>query len=276
MMSQFGQLSKTEITAEQYAFFSKKIYELAGVNLPFNEKNKALLVNRLSKLMRKYAFADFDQVIQKFKSVDPAFVNEYISCLTTNKTDFFREKSHFDFLKQKLKTHFNHHQNLRIWCAAASTGQEPYTLAMTVAECLTPQQLLQAKILATDIDLEALERGATGIYSKNELVGIPPDLEAKYFIKNDISYEASPKLHQLISFCPFNLVKGPYQFREPFHFVFCRNVLIYFDEATIQFVINGLLSATISGGFLMLGHSETGLMKSPLADTLPGATFVKK
>lgn len=274
--SEFFNFESMELSSKEFSFFAQKMYELSGVYLPENDKNRALMKNRLAKLLRKYTINSYQGLVEHLMSASKDELNDFVSSLTTNKTDFFREKSHFDFLERHLKTHFEKHDELRIWCAAASTGQEPYTLAMVCSEFLKPADLKRTKILATDIDLDALQKGADGFYMPNEMVGTPPALQAKYFEDFAGQLRAKDSLTQLISFCPFNLVKDSYQFRQPFHYVFCRNVLIYFDEATCAKVIDGLISSLAPGGHLFLGHSEAGVMKSPKAESLTGAVFRRK
>jgi chemotaxis protein methyltransferase CheR len=273
---EFFNFESMELSSTEFQFFAKKMYELSGVHLPENDKNRALMKNRLAKLLRKFSITSYQGLVDHVRLASTETLSEFISALTTNKTDFFREKSHFDFLEKKLRTHFEKHDELRIWCAAASTGQEPYTLAMVCAEHLKPADLKRTKILATDIDLDALQKGADGFYLPNEMAGTPPALQSKYFEDFAGQLRAKDILTNLISFCPFNLVKDSYQFRQPFHFVFCRNVLIYFDEATCTKVIDGLISALAPAGHLFLGHSEAGVMKSPRAESLTGAVFRRK
>lgn len=261
------------LSTNDFLFFAKKIYDLTGINLPDNEKNRALVRNRLSKLMRKWEQNSYVGLIQRIQKAGAKELEIFVSALTTNKTDFFREKTHFDFLSKALKNHFTKEKDLLIWCAAASTGQEPYTLAMVCAEVLTPTEFSRTKILATDIDIEALQKGVDAIYTEGEIIGIPPHLRSKYLNEFNGKYQISETLIEKISFCPFNLIKGPYGFGSSFHFVFCRNVLIYFDEATINKVVDGLLSVVNPMGYLFLGQSESGVMKSPNAKSMTGAVF---
>ena len=269
-------LESVELSSSDFRYFAEKIYSLAGVSLPENEKNRALMKNRLARLMRKHNVNDYSSLRAVLVEAKHDLDNEFISALTTNKTDFYREKAHFDFLAKQLKGHFDKNDELRIWCSAASTGQEPYTLAMVCMENLNPSELMRTKILATDIDLQVLDKAASGKYSKFEMSGMPPHLEKKYFqpVGKDL-FAIDQSLVDMISFCPFNLAKGPGSFRAPFHHIFCRNVLIYFDDPTCQQVINGLLSSLIPGGYLFLGHSEAGVMRSPGVESLSSAIYRK-
>jgi chemotaxis protein methyltransferase CheR len=262
-----------DVSTKDFGFVAKKIYELAGVHLPDNQKNRALVKNRLSKLMKTFQKTNISSLVVKLQELKNTEMDEFVSALTTNKTDFFREKTHFDFLTSQLKNHFDKERELKIWCAAASTGQEPYTLAMVCSEILTPAQMQCTQILATDIDLEALQKGVDAVYTKTEIAGIPMNIRSKYLGEVGDKYRMNPALSEHITFCPFNLIRGPYSFNKPFHFVFCRNVLIYFDEPTINKVVDGLISTLVPKGFLFLGQSESGVMKSPSAKSHSGAVF---
>lgn len=268
-------LSDIELLAKHYDFFAQKIYDFAGVHLPESEKNKALMKNRLSRLLRKYSLSDYDQLVDKLKIADVRFVNEFVSCLTTNKTEFFREIAHFEFLRKELKTYFNQHSDLRIWCAAASTGQEPYTIAMTLCEELNESQVARSKILSTDIDLEVLNKAAQGVYTQNEMGGLTPAQLKNFFEKNGSNFKTVDKITKMIHYSQFNLVRDQYQFKKPFDIIFCRNVLIYFDPETTQKVIQNLINSLRPGGFLILGHSEAGVLRSNQVQSLTRAIFRK-
>lgn len=250
---------------EQYEFFRRKIYEIAGINLPLNAKNESLMQNRLSRLVRKYQLNNFIELEQLMKDENPSLIEDFISTMTTNKTHFFREDAHFEFLKKTLPEHFNQFSDLRIWCAASSTGQEPYSIAMTLNENLLPAQKSRAKILATDIDLDILHKAQSANYQTNELEGLPSTLQKKYCsldIKSK-GFLINSEIKNYIDFARFNLVTGNYKFNKPFDYIFCRNVLIYFDPPTTYRVIDSLATCLRPGGYLIIGHSESGT-------TIPG------
>lgn len=257
--------------------FAKKMYEIAGVHLPVTDKNLSLVKNRLSKIVRKGGYGSFEALADALENPPRDLLEQFISALTTNKTHFFREDAHFDFLKKQLATHFNTHQELRIWCAAASTGQEPYTIAMVVKESVPQQFHSRCKILATDIDLEVLQKAVNGVYTEAEMEGVPSWLRTKYFenSKDKQTYRAKDDLANILHFTRFNLVQSKYDFKAPFHYVFCRNVLIYFDPPTTKRVIAGLASSVIKDGFLILGHSESGTVNDPQIKAMSQATYRK-
>lgn len=266
------------MSREQYEFFASKMYELSGVNLPYSPKNDSLVKNRIFKLMRETGIFGYDPLISALKNADARLTNQFISCLTTNKTHFFREELHFNWLRQYLSGHFAKNSELRIWCAAASTGQEPYTLAILLNECLNSQDIKKTRFLATDIDHNVLRKAAQGVYREAEMDGCPTDLRLKYFNKkagSENTYRAKDELSQLIRFAPFNLVQDRYPFQHKFHIIFCRNVLIYFDPDMTKKVIQSLIGSLNPGGYLVLGHSEAGSGKVKELKQVSQAIFQK-
>lgn len=263
------------LSRSEYDYFAQKMYEFSGVNLPFSAKNEALVKNRLSKLLSRNSLGDLDGLRAGLESKNQKVVDLFISSLTTNKTHFFREDAHFDFLKEDLKKRSDNAE-LRVWCAAASTGQEPYTIAIVLREVLQGSKLSNAKFLATDIDLQVLAKASQGQYSESEMEGCPQDLRKKYFKSTnskDAKYVASDDIRNMIRFAQFNLVTGPYSFQHKFDYIFCRNVLIYFDPPTTAKVIHNLASQLKPGGYLILGHSESGSVKDSLIKPLNRAIY---
>lgn len=254
-------INQIELTSKDFAYFAKKIYELAGIHLPSNDKNISLVQNRLSRLLRRHELSSYSALADKIEKGGPLIIDEFISSLTTNKTHFFREEAHFEFLEKELPNHFKDHNELRIWCAASSTGQEPYTLAITLLESLSSQQASRSRILATDIDTDILAKAAAGEYSEQEMQGLDAHLRQKYFLRQaskDKSFRAADSISSMIDFARFNLITGNYKFNKPFDFIFCRNVLIYFDPPTTRKVIESLGKCLRPGGHLIIGHSESG------------------
>jgi chemotaxis protein methyltransferase CheR len=269
-------LQELELKPEQFKFFAEMMYDLSGVNLPISDKNEALVKNRLTKLIRKNKLQDYQELKERLKNPTPQLLNDFISALTTNKTHFFREDSHFTWFTQYLKGHFNDHNELRVWCAAASTGQEPYTTAMVMRETLNQSQLSKTKFLATDIDLQVLKKAAEGSYSNTEMDGCPEHLRKKYFdtVKGkDVAFRAKDELAAMVKFAPLNLIQDSYPFQHKFHVIFCRNVLIYFDPPTTKKVIDNLAQSLVPGGFLILGHSESGTVKCSFIKPLSRAIY---
>lgn len=271
-----------ELSTKSYGLFASKMYELAGVDLPYSPKNQALLKNRLVKILRRRNLASYEEYWNVLKNGSAEVLSEFISALTTNMTSFFRESAHFDFLTKILPEQFANSE-LRIWCCAASTGQEPYTIAMTVRESLPEAQLTRTRILATDIDQQVLKKASVGIYEEKDMQGLSPALRQKYFNKVKSTdkkspgdrYQSKDEIHKMIRFANFNLMNETYVFQNKFHIIFCRNVLIYFDEATTKRVIHNLASTLAPGGYLILGHSESGNVKHPELKPLSRAIYQK-
>jgi chemotaxis protein methyltransferase CheR len=185
---------------------------------------------------------------------------EMLTALTTNVTKFFREPHHFEHLKAKILTPFAHqggrHGRLRIWSAACSTGQEPYTIALSILAVWPDAANHDVKILATDIDRNVLATAQAGVYSEEQLEGVSPDLRRRFFEPAEAGKaQASDALKRLVTFRPLNLVEN-WPMRGRFQAIFCRNVVIYFDEPTQQDVWRKFLPLLTPEGALYIGHSE--------------------
>jgi chemotaxis protein methyltransferase CheR len=264
-----------ELSTKSFELFARKMYELAGVDLPYSPKNHALLRNRLIKILRNHELTSYEDYWSLLKAGSNDVVSEFISALTTNMTSFYRESAHFDFLTKILPEKFGKLPEVRIWCCAASTGQEPYTIGITANEALGQSRPGRIRILATDIDKEVLKKASIGKYDEKDLQGLNPMLRERYFDKVKGHYQANDDLHNMIHFAYFNLMNPSYQFQNKFHVIFCRNVLIYFDEETVKKVISNLASVLVPGGYLILGHSESGNVKHDNLKSLSRAIFQK-
>ncbi|MGZ3768167.1 MAG: CheR family methyltransferase [Bdellovibrio sp.] len=276
----FNDYENIELTEKLFGKFSELMYNLAGVDLPYTSKNHALVRNRIVKLLRKHSFRSYEEYWSLLEKGSEEMTSEFISALTTNMTSFYREQSHFDFLEKALpEIHKKNSSDIRIWCAAASTGQEPYTLAMTACEALE-SNAAKVRILATDIDLEVLKKASVGNYEEREMQGLSPVHRQKYFEKvprvndNEV-WRAKDQIHEMIRFAPFNLMNNKYEFQNRFHVIFCRNVLIYFDETTTKKVIANLVNCLLPEGYLILGHSESGNVRHPQLKPLTRAIYHK-
>lgn len=278
-MSVLNDFEEIKLSDSLFAKFAERMYSLAGVDLPPTPKNHALIRNRIVKILRRHSLNSYEQYWTLLEKGGPEVTSEFISALTTNMTSFYREASHFDFLASVLpEIYKKNSSDVRIWCAAASTGQEPYTLAMTACEAL-PEGASKVRILATDIDLQVLKKASVGTYEEREMQGLPPVHRQKFFDKiskdGDEYWRTKDHLHKMIRFAPFNLMNPKYEFQHKFHVIFCRNVLIYFDEATTKKVIDNLVSCLGSGGYLILGHSESGNVKHSHLKPLSRAVYQK-
>ncbi len=247
--------------------------EIAGINLPETPKNRSLMASRLSSVLRDIGLDSYAEYAEFLRTSGSEAQQEFVSALTTNTTHFFREGQHYEILRKlvaelidkKVKARS---RELRIWCAAASTGQEPYTIAMVLRECLPDPAQWDVKFISTDIDPVPLGYAARGVYTENEAASIPPALRQKYFKpvqeEHGPAFQAVDTLRRMIRFAPLNLVQDKYPFQHRFDIVFCRNVLIYFEAKTANEVVHRLGECLAPGGYLFLGHSESGAMKTPL------------
>ncbi len=201
-------------------------------------------------------------------------VQNFINSITTNKTDFFREKHHFEFIIEKFipQVVSEKRTSVNIWSAGCSTGEEPHTIAMVMHKNLVEKHGISVKILATDIDTNVLETGARGIYHERVLEPVSEDMLRKYFLRgksdNDGYYKAKETIREMITFKQLNFISDNYGINSQFDIVFCRNVIIYFNSETKSFVLNKLNSYIKPGGFFIIGHSET------MFDMVPGHTYL--
>jgi len=231
------------------------IYERAGINL--NSGKQAMVYSRLSRRLRETgqrSFADYLRALEQSPGHNDEW-QAFINCLTTNLTAFFREEHHFVEFADDLRARVG--RPLRVWCNAASTGEEPYSIAMTGAEALGTGVPLA--ILATDIDTLVLDTARRGVYDVGAR-GLSPDRLKRWFQRgtgaNAGSIRIKPELARMISWQPFNLMARDWRLGEPFDFVFCRNVMIYFDAPTQRRVLERIHAAMRAGGLLYVGHSE--------------------
>jgi chemotaxis protein methyltransferase CheR len=233
------------------------IYQRAGISL--HAGKQAMVYSRLSRRLRETGMRSFGQYLQWLESATGASAEsewqEFINCLTTNLTSFFREDHHFIALRDELAA--RRPSNLRIWCNAASTGEEPYSLAMTVIESLGANA--QAKLLCSDIDTKVLATASRGIYSADAR-GLSPERLRAHFLRgkgaNSGSIRVKPEVAKLVEFRTHNLMDARWQLGEPFDIVFCRNVMIYFDAETQRRVLEKIHAVMKPKGLLFVGHSE--------------------
>jgi chemotaxis protein methyltransferase CheR len=268
------------ITEVEFSRLSSFIYRQFGIHLPAGKQD--LLVRRLYSLLCQQGFSSFGEYYQHLtKNRSDAMFSELVNRITTNYTFFYREPAHFDFFKsQALKEAIVWHhgdRDLRIWCAAASTGEEPYTLGMLVMDVLgLDYSLWNAGVLATDISEKALAKARRGVYDQDELKLLPPRYIKTYFRKvGQSDYEVSGHLKKEITFRRFNLIKPEFNFKKPFDIIFCRNVMIYFDDQTRLSVVRNLYESLRDGGYLFIGHSESLMRFGNLFDYVQPAVYRK-
>lgn len=253
-----------EISDREFNLLRSLVYERFGINL--TEQKRSLLVGRLQKSVRTLGFSTFKQYYDHLLADNTGqALDGLINQISTNYSYFYRENAHFDFFRstalpevvERMK-----HQNcrdLRIWCAGCSTGQEPYTLAMLVLEYFGGEySMWDAGILATDISARALNTAVAGVYPAEAISRLPVKLKQRYFTMNGSKrYKISDKVKKEVTFRRFNLMNEDFPFKKQFHIIFCRNVMIYFDQPTRDALIKRLYENTVPGGYIFIGHSET-------------------
>ena len=248
------------MTPQDYDFIRKVLKERSGLVL--GPEKQYLLESRLLPVVRKGGFGDLTGLIAALRAAPSSpLVNTVVEGMTTNESLFFRDKLPFDnfrdvvmpaLLEARKRTKF-----IRIWCAAAATGQEPYSLAMTLKEMSVKLSGWRVEILATDLSSDALARAKAGLYSQFEVQrGLPIQMLVKYFSKAGEQWQIAPEIRDMVTFRHSNLLHDFSNFGL-FDVVFCRNVLIYFEPAMKSSVLNRLARSVSSDGYLMLGAAET-------------------
>lgn len=247
------------LSAEALKAFQRLIFELAGITL--NDSKHALVAGRLGKRVRDLNLPDYMAYFRYITKGDGQHTGELQTCidlLTTNETYFFREIKHFEFLQQHILPKHNLAKPLRIWSAASSSGEEAYSVAMVLADRLG----LSApwEIFASDICGRVLAKAVEAIYPEERLSHMPPGYRQRFLMKGTNAHagyvRVVPELCQRVKFEHYNLISSPHPGKQ-FDVIFCRNVLIYFNELTKQQVVSRLCDALVDDGFLFVGHSES-------------------
>jgi chemotaxis protein methyltransferase CheR len=248
------------VTPVEYDFLRKLLKERSGLML--SSDKQYLVESRLLPIVRKNGLASLSELVQRLKmpSVEPLIV-EVVEAMTTNESFFFRDKIPFDHFRDAimpaLLTARAAQRRIRIWCAAASTGQEPYSLAMCLREMAQQTAGWRIDILATDLSTEVLEKAKSGIYSQFEVQrGLPIQLLVKYFTQIGETWQIAPDIRGMVQYRPANLLADFSPFGM-FDAVYCRNVLIYFDQPTKIDVLERIARVTERDGYLVLGAAET-------------------
>jgi chemotaxis protein methyltransferase CheR len=184
-----------------------------------------------------------------------------LDLISTNKTDFFRESNHFDFLRDRILPELEDVKRIRIWSSACSTGEEPYTIAITLYEGVQDPAQWEFKILASDLSTRVLAKAATGIYETDRVKNIPEDVVRRHFLRGRGDragfVKVKPHLAAIIRFRRLNLMDDHYPIKNPLDLIFCRNVMIYFDRPTQEQLVNKFHRYLKPGGYLFIGHSES-------------------
>jgi chemotaxis protein methyltransferase CheR len=252
------------ISDKEFNSLRQLIYDRFGINL--TDEKRSLLVGRLQKMLRENNLGSFQDYYEHLKTDGSgAAVSNLINLVSTNYTYFNREKDHFDYFHksalpaicESLKK--QNRKDLRVWCAGCSTGEEPYTLLMLMHEYLGSQYSnWDAGILATDISEQVLTKAQLGVYAADKVASLPETLQRKYFTKRpDGQMQVCDALRSEVTFRRFNLMNKSFPFKKPFQIIFCRNVMIYFDQQTRNALVQRFNNNMEPGGYFFIGHSET-------------------
>lgn len=267
-------LQVLDLSEKDFLSFSRLVYEKAGINL--HQGKKELLRARLAKRIRELGFESFSQYYEHVTGDGSGEeILHMLDCVATNLTRFFREEAHFQFLAETVYPEVqealrmgNQDAFFRVWSAACSTGEEPYSLAMHAGSYLG----WNFHILATDISTKALDKAKKGIYPLSCLSEVPSWMIRKFFLKGHGPREGcvrlKPEIRSKVTFQRHNLMDPP-PFQEEMDVISCRNVLIYFDRATQKRVVESLSRALKPGGYLLVGHAES------LNGALPQLRYVR-
>jgi chemotaxis protein methyltransferase CheR len=248
-----------KLSSQQFDKISRLVYQVSGIDL--HEGKEELVKARLIKRLRHLNIFGFDRYL-KYLANDKSGgeIRAMVDVLTTNKTNFFREPEHLDYLKNEIITGLGKEQ-IRIWSAGCSSGEEPYSIAITLCEAIPDIGKSDIKILATDISDRMIDQARLGLYNEETLKGISFQLKHRYFEQAEVGighnkYRVVPQLQSMVKFAKLNLMED-WPMRGLFDVIFCRNVMIYFDKPTQEKLVKRFWSQLRPGGYLMVGHSES-------------------
>jgi chemotaxis protein methyltransferase CheR len=253
-------LTSFAFTNEDFRQISKVLHESAGIYL--TEAKAPLVYSRLTKRLRALgleSFREYCSLIATERGLDER--QKMIAALTTNVTRFFREPHHFQHLKknvvERMASSVRAGGRLRVWSSACSNGQEPYSIAMTILSVIPDAANLDVRVLATDIDPNMIAAGQAGEYSDEVMTAVPPEMRDKWFdpAPGSGNWRVNERLASLVSFRELNLV-GQWPMKGRFDAIFCRNVVIYFEERTQQEIWRRFIPCLTTDGYLYIGHSE--------------------
>lgn len=244
------------LTDADFMHICQLIYQRAGIVLTSNKRE--MVYGRLAKRLRLHGITHFSEYLERLTRQPAAREwGAFINALTTNLTAFFREPHHFPLLAEHVA---GRREPVRIWCAAASTGEEPYSIGMTLIEALGLQQACQAQIIASDIDSDALAKARTGVYPLDQIRELGEERVKRFFLKGSGERQGlarvRPELMNMIDFRQINLHAARWDLSGPFDAIFCRNIMIYFDKPSQIRILKRFVSYLKEDGLLFTGHSE--------------------
>lgn len=271
------------LSEREFDLFRRLVREHSGITL--GDAKRSLVASRLNKRLRRLqlsSFSDYYQIVRR----DPKELVTMLDLITTNKTEFFRDPEQFEFLREEYipdlirRTAGSGGGTIRVWSAACSSGEEPYSIAMCFAEAFEKMEAVPAEIIATDLSSRMLVRAEAGIYEMARLDVLSREQLRKYFLKgtgsNEGMAQVKPCLKRMITFQRLNLHSSAYAFREPFDIVFCRNVLIYFAPEAQRSLLTRIRGWIRPGGLLFTGRSESLHALSHLFDFVRPSVYVRK
>jgi chemotaxis protein methyltransferase CheR len=252
--SRINDTSAVSLGKNEFNRVKKMLHDYSGIFL--HDGKEALVRARLMKRLRKLGLGSFTDYLNFIEAdVTGGEFLSLVDVLTTNKTSFFREKQHYDYLVENVIPQMNNRQ-YKWWSAGCSSGEEPVTLAMTLLEQRDFQRRFSVKMLATDLSRDILQRAKSGIYSSDKTGDLPEYYLQKYFNRHKKGLEVKPYIKELITYGRLNLLEK-WPMKGPFHVIMCRNVMIYFNRQTQMELVSRFYDLLEPGGYLFLGHSES-------------------
>jgi len=254
------------------------VHAKTGISL--SNAKRELVYGRLVRRLRALQIGTFSEYIDLVANEHPEEIEHFINAITTNLTSFFREPHHFEYLAQTIlpalvKANVAR-RKIRIWSSACSTGEEPYSIAMTLRDCASVWSGFDIRVLATDLDTNCVAHGKRGVYSMDRVRELPDSLVQRWFDTGPEpdTVKVKPEVAAMVSFGQLNLM-DPWPIKGPLDIIFCRNVVIYFDKDTHRKLFNRMADLQREGSYLFLGHSET-LFKVSTRYELVGRTIYRR
>jgi len=251
------------ITDKEFQAIRDLVYDRFGINLT-NEK-KTMVVGRLQKILRTRGYKNFHEYyLFLVEDKTNQAISELANQITTNHTFFWREAEHFDYFMKTILPGIVQHKNqsnsrdIRIWCAAASSGEEPYNIILCMMEFFGKDyKQWDAGLLGTDISEKAMKTAKAGVYEPYRVQTLPDAYKKKYFTRSGENWKVNDEVKRELTLRHFNLMNKTLPFKKPFDCIWCRNVMIYFDNKTKLELVRRLYDQTVPGGYLLIGHSES-------------------
>lgn len=248
------------LTDKEFELFKHLIYQQVGIKL--DEPKKTLLVSRLGKRLRDLHLSSYQAYYDCVSgNGGEEELIKLLDLVSTNKTEFYREPVHFDFLRDQVLPEVQSSRTLRIWSSASSSGEEPYTIAMTLSDAIPDINRWDIKILASDISTRVLAKASSGIYEEERVSQLPHDLVKRHFLRGKGpqagKLQVRPQVARLVAFRRINLMDPTFPIRSQLDVIFCRNVMIYFDRPTQTKLMEKFFRYLRPGGYLFIGHSES-------------------